>query len=114
MKSLSEPMNELEAAVYDGRFHYNGDPVLEWGFSNVVAHRDRNDNLFPTKESAEKKIDPVSALLNAMNRAMATAATGGDGGGVSVFGNCHKCGELCEGKLVGDRIVYDCGTHPRS
>jgi phage terminase large subunit-like protein len=103
-------MNELEAAVYDGRFHYNGDPVLEWAFSNVVAHRDRNDNLFPTKESAEKKIDPVSALLNAMNRAMATAADA-DAGGVSVFGNCAKCGDLCAGKLVGERIVFDCGAH---
>jgi phage terminase large subunit-like protein len=112
VKSLSEPMNELEAAVYDGRFHYNGDPVLEWAFSNVVAHRDRNDNLFPTKETAEKKIDPVSALLNALNRAMATAATG-DSGGVSVFGNCAKCGELCAGKPVGERIVFDCGAHLR-
>jgi phage terminase large subunit-like protein len=110
VKSLSEPMNELEAAVYDGRFHYDGDPVLEWGVSNVVAHRDRNDNLFPTKEKAEKKIDPVSALLNATNRAMATAATG-DGGGVSVFGNCAKCGEICEGRLVKDQIIYDCGAH---
>jgi phage terminase large subunit-like protein len=111
VKNLSEPMNELEAAVYDGRFHYDGDPVLEWAVSNVVAHRDRNDNLFPTKEKAEKKIDPVSALLNAMNRAMATAAT--EGGGVSVFGNCGKCGELCEGKLVGDSevVVFDCGAH---
>jgi len=71
VQQLNEPMNELEAAVYDGRFHYNGDPVLEWGISNVVAHRDRNDNIFPTKEKAEKKIDPVTALLNAINRIIA-------------------------------------------
>lgn len=71
VQQLNEPMNELEAAVYDGRFHYDGDPVLEWAVSNVVAHRDRNGNLFPTKESAEKKIDPVSALLNAINRVIA-------------------------------------------
>ena len=68
---LNDPMNELEAAVYDGRFHYDGDPILEWAVSNVVAHRDRNDNIFPTKEKAEKKIDPVTALLNAMNRFLA-------------------------------------------
>jgi phage terminase large subunit-like protein len=36
--------------------------------SNVVAHLDRNGNIFPTKEKAEKKIDPVTALLNAVNR----------------------------------------------
>jgi phage terminase large subunit-like protein len=71
VQQLNEPMNELEAAVYDGRFHYDGDPILEWGISNVVAHRDRNDNIFPTKEKAEKKIDPVTALLNAFNRIIA-------------------------------------------
>lgn len=71
VQQLNEPMNELEAAVYDGRFHYDGDPVLEWAVSNVVAHRDRNDNIFPTKEKAEKKIDPVTALLNALNRVIA-------------------------------------------
>jgi phage terminase large subunit-like protein len=68
-------MNELEAAVYDGRFHYDGDPVLEWAVSNVVAHRDRNDNIFPTKETAENKIDPVTALLNALNRVIAQPLT---------------------------------------
>ena len=71
VQQLNEPMNELEAAVYDGRFHYDGDQILEWGISNVVARRDRNDNIFPTKETAEKKIDPVTALLNALNRLIA-------------------------------------------
>jgi len=71
VQHLNEPMNELEAAVYDGRFHYDGDPVIEWAISNVVAHRDRNDNIFPTKETADKKIDPVTALLNALNRFLA-------------------------------------------
>lgn len=75
VQHLNEPMNEIEAAVYDGRFHYDGDPVLEWAISNVVAHRDRNDNIFPTKEKAEKKIDPVTALLNAMNRVIAQPIT---------------------------------------
>jgi phage terminase large subunit-like protein len=111
VQQLNEPMNELEAAVYDGRFHYDGDPILEWGVSNVVAHRDRNDNIFPTKEKAEKKIDPVTALLNALNRIREIAPHMGSGGGCSVFGNCKACGDLCEGKLVGDRIVYECGAH---
>jgi phage terminase large subunit-like protein len=71
VQHLNEPMNELEAAVYDGRFHYDGDPVLEWAVSNVVGHRDRNDNIFPTKETAAKKIDPVTGLLNALNRVIA-------------------------------------------
>lgn len=69
-KYLSEPMKELEAAVYDKRFHFNGDPILTWAVSNVVCHLDKNDNMFPTKERYENKIDPVTALLTALSRAM--------------------------------------------
>jgi phage terminase large subunit-like protein len=67
---LSPAMKELEAAVADGRFHFNGDPLLTWAISNVVAHPDKNDNLFPNKQNKENKIDPATALLIAMNRAM--------------------------------------------
>jgi phage terminase large subunit-like protein len=74
-RHLSEPMKELEAAVYDGRFHFDGDPILTWAISNVVCHRDKNDNLFPTKERPENKIDPATALLTALNRVMAQSGT---------------------------------------
>ena len=70
-KQLSKPMKELEAAVYDGRLHFNGDPVLTWAVSNVVCHRDKNDNLFPNKERFESKIDPATALLTALNQLIA-------------------------------------------
>lgn len=79
-KALSEPMKEIEAAVYDSRFHFNGDPVLLWAFSNVVCHPDKNDNLFPNKERFENKIDPVTALLTGLNRVMANPE-----GGTSVY-----------------------------
>jgi len=109
-KELSGPMKELEAAVYDGRLHYDGDPVLEWAASNVVAHMDKNGNLFPTKPAAKKKIDPVSALLNAMNRVMVVASEGG-GGGVASYGPCARCGAFCAGQLVGGGLQFDCGAH---
>jgi phage terminase large subunit-like protein len=109
VQHLNEPMNELEAAVYDGRFHYDGDPVLEWAVSNVVAHRDRNDNIFPTKEKAEKKIDPVTALLNAVNRVQAQPLSAS----MSVVGNCVACGELCLGTLRAGEVVFDCGNHKK-
>lgn len=110
-KHLSPAMEELEAAVYDGRFHFDGDPVLTWAVSNVICHRDKNDLMFPNKETYEKKIDPVTALLTALNRVMATGEVDGSGGGVSVFGECKKCGALCEGKTVKGSVVYDCGKH---
>lgn len=111
-KQLSEPMKELEAAVYDGRFHFNGDPVMTWAVSNVICHIDKNDNFFPNKESYEKKIDPITALLTAINRVNAPdREESGGSGGCSVFDKCAKCSEIVEGKLVGEKFVYDCGKH---
>jgi phage terminase large subunit-like protein len=69
-KNLSDAMKEVEAAIMAGRFHHDGDPVMAWAMSNVIAKEDNNENLFPRKEKHGKnKIDPVSALLNAMHRA---------------------------------------------
>jgi phage terminase large subunit-like protein len=70
---LSEPMKEIEAAVLSGRFHHTGDPVMTWAMSNVVVRVDANDNIFPRKEHPDNKIDPISALINAMNRAYVAA-----------------------------------------
>ena len=51
VKNFSEPMKELEALVLSGRLHHNGDPVLEWMVSNVVAHLDAKDNIYPQKRT---------------------------------------------------------------
>ena len=42
-------------------------------FSNVEVAPDRNDNIFPRKASAEKKIDAAVATIIAVGRAMAGA-----------------------------------------
>jgi phage terminase large subunit-like protein len=71
VKTFSEPMKYLDALIVNGRFHYNGDPVLTWMFSNVVAHYDNKDNVYPKKERPENKIDGAIALIMALGRAMA-------------------------------------------
>jgi phage terminase large subunit-like protein len=68
---LSEPMKHLEAMVISGRYHHDANPMMTWMMSNVVAHPDANDNLFPRKERNENKIDGVMATLCALNRALA-------------------------------------------
>lgn len=68
--NFSEPMKNVEALVLEKRIAHNGDPVMEWCMSNVTAKLDRKDNVFPNKESAEKKIDPFVALCMAMGRYM--------------------------------------------
>lgn len=68
--NLSEPMKLIQALVDAGRFHHDDNPATVWMFSNVEVHPDRNENIFPRKSSAEKKIDAAVATIIAMARAM--------------------------------------------
>ena len=64
-------MKQIEALILNRQFHHNGDKVMEWAMSNVVAKADRKDNVYPNKETNDKKIDPFVALCMAMGRHMA-------------------------------------------
>jgi phage terminase large subunit-like protein len=66
--NFSPAMKELEAAVLERRIHHNGDPVLAWAMSNVVALTDRREDLFPDKAAPENKIDPAVALIMAIRQ----------------------------------------------
>jgi phage terminase large subunit-like protein len=64
VKNLSLPMKELESATKAGRVHHDGNPMLTWMMSNVVAKIDAKDNIYPRKEKPEQKIDgPVAAIM---------------------------------------------------
>jgi phage terminase large subunit-like protein len=70
-KYLDPAMKEIEAAVFSGRLHHTGDPVLAWAIANVIVKPDANDNIFPRKEANRtSKIDPASALFNAIYLAL--------------------------------------------
>lgn len=68
--SYSAPMKEVEALTLECRLHHDGSPVMRWMVSNVVAHLDAKDNIYPRKERPENKIDGVVALIMALGRAM--------------------------------------------
>ncbi len=68
--NFSEPMKTLEALVLQKKLTHDGDPVLTWMASNVVAHLDVKDNIYPRKERAENKIDGIVALIMALSRAI--------------------------------------------
>jgi len=61
--NFSEPMKLLLQLVKEGRFHHDGDPVLTWMASNVVAHLDAKDNVYPRKQRDENKIDGIVAII---------------------------------------------------
>jgi phage terminase large subunit-like protein len=68
--NFSEPMKTLEALILQKKLVHDGDPVLGWMASNVVAHLDVKDNIYPRKERAENKIDGIVALIMALSRAI--------------------------------------------
>lgn len=68
--NFSEPMKQLEALVLSGRVVHDGNPVTTWMMSNVVAHLDVKDNIYPRKERPENKIDGVVAIIMALGRAL--------------------------------------------
>ncbi len=70
VQNFSEPMKTVQALVYEGRLHTDGNPVMEWMASNVVAHMDAKENVYPRKEQPEFKIDGMVALIMAVNQAI--------------------------------------------
>jgi phage terminase large subunit-like protein len=63
--NFSAPMKDIEVKALTGKIRHDGSPVLTWAMSNVVAHTDKKDNIFPNKERYENKIDPVVTLIMA-------------------------------------------------
>lgn len=69
--ALSPAMKELEAAIYDGRFHHDNDPVLKWCLSNVTTYETSAGNYaMPDKQRPDNKIDVAISLFIAMSRCM--------------------------------------------
>ena len=81
---MSPAMDELEAAIYSGRLHHDGCPVLAWMAGNVIAKPYKTDYMTPTKNKPHNKIDGMVALIMAVGRAQHD--------GVDTNGNLHKHG----------------------
>ena len=73
---MSPAMDEVEAAIYSGRLHHDGCPVLTWMAGNVVMKPYKTDFKTPTKEKPQSKIDGMVALIMGVGRAMYEAEEG--------------------------------------
>jgi phage terminase large subunit-like protein len=80
VQNLSLPMKEVLSAVKAGRIHHDGNPVLRWMVSNVVAKEDAKENIYPRKEKEKSpmKIDGAVTLIMGMSRAMRDPESGLD------------------------------------
>ena len=66
---LTDPINELEAAIASERVHHDGNPIMDWCIGNVIVHTFPDGKKMPRKENDDSKIDGASALFCALNRA---------------------------------------------
>lgn len=71
-KELTPPAQELEAAIDDGRFHHDSNPVLRWCVGNILFTENVATGLYrmPSKKEENNKIDAAVALFYAMSRAL--------------------------------------------
>lgn len=67
----SAPMKELEAAIYEGRFHFDGNPVMTWMIGNTAVKISERDNWRPVRKHVDQKIDGTIAILLAFSRWLA-------------------------------------------
>jgi phage terminase large subunit-like protein len=65
--SLSSPTKELNRLVVEGKLRHGGDPLLRWCASNVAAKMDSAGNVKPDKERSAHRIDPIVALVMAID-----------------------------------------------
>jgi phage terminase large subunit-like protein len=64
VQTMSEPMKTLDAWITARKIIHDGNPAMTWMLSNVVAHEDAKENVYPRKLRAEDKIDgPVAAIM---------------------------------------------------
>ena len=68
--SLAAPTAELECLSVSRALWHGGHPVLRWNASNVAVRQDPAGNIKPDKERSTERIDGISALVNALGRAM--------------------------------------------
>ena len=64
--NFSEAMKTVESLVAERRIVHDGNPIMTWMMSNVVAKVDAKDNIFPRKEFPQNKIDGPVALIMAI------------------------------------------------
>jgi phage terminase large subunit-like protein len=65
--SMSSPMKATQKRLLEGGFAFGGNPLLRWCASNVAAAVDPAGNVKPDKSRSAHRIDPVVALIMAVD-----------------------------------------------
>lgn len=63
MKAMNSPTKAFRNDIYQDLLHHNNDTLLNWCMSNVVLRTTNDDNVKPTKDNKDEKIDPIICLI---------------------------------------------------
>lgn len=66
--SMGPATKSFEKAYLDGTLHHGGDPVLRWAVRHAVVRRDPAGNQKIDKDRSQEKVDPIVALVMALDR----------------------------------------------
>lgn len=69
-RKYNEPTRELLVALKEGRIINGNNPVLAWCADNVVVRYDAMEYMMPEKRKSVDKIDPIVAIIMAIEGAM--------------------------------------------
>lgn len=64
--NFTKPVKTFELLLKRGDIIIDDNPITRWCFQNVVLKEDHNENVKPTKENRESKIDVVISMLEAL------------------------------------------------
>lgn len=70
ISGMSPGMKEIERLMKSGMMTHDRNPLARWCFGNVAIATDGNHNIKPMKNKSRDRIDPIVALINAMNIAI--------------------------------------------
>lgn len=84
--SMAAPTAELMRMIKARILRHYGHPVLRWNASNLAVATDPAGNMKPDKSKSVERIDGISAICNALGRALVdvTASPYSDGRGILV------------------------------
>lgn len=72
-QSLNEATKKILALTVQGKLNHGGHPILRWNAGCASLDNDRRDNIMfekPVREKSSSRIDGMSAMADAMARAM--------------------------------------------
>jgi len=74
---LTEPTKKIKELAGAGKFRHGNNPILNWNCDCAAATGNRNEGVMfakPDRGKSGKRIDGMSALANAMHRALAASS----------------------------------------